>query len=101
MAPLRARFVTVEAVETVLPLSCAVEVAVGVCEPLNFMLAELAPPTLGARVDAAGCGDFETAVELPFEMDFEVDFEVGFEVDIEVDIEVDFEADTETGFETV
>jgi hypothetical protein len=95
MAPLRARFVTVEVVEV------AVEVAVGVCEPLNFMLAELAPPTLGARVDAAGCGDFETAVELPFEMDFEVDFEVGFEVDIEVDIEVDFEADTETGFETI
>ncbi len=53
------------------------------------MLAELAPPTLGARVDAAGCGDFETAVELPFEMDFEVGFEVGFK------------ADTETGFETV
>jgi hypothetical protein len=89
MAPLRARFVTVEAVETVLPLSCAVEVF----EPLNFMLAELAPPTLGARVDAAGCGDFETAVELPFEMDFEVDFEVGFEVG--------FKADTETGLETV
>ena len=86
---MRARFVTVEAVETVLPLSCAVEVF----EPLNFMLAELAPPTLGARVDAAGCGDFETAVELPFEMDFEVDFEVGFEVG--------FKADTETGLETV
>ena len=90
---MRARFVTVEAVETVLPLSCAVEVF----EPLNFMLAELAPPTLGARVDAAGCGDFETAVELPFEMDFEVDFEVGFKVGFEVG----FKADTETGFETV
>jgi hypothetical protein len=82
MAPLRARFVTVEAVEAVLPpLTCAAEVF----EPLDFTVAALAPPTLGARVDAAGCGDFETAVEIPFEMDFEVDFEVV----------------TETGFETV
>jgi hypothetical protein len=62
---------------------------VEVFEPLDFTLVELPPPILGARVDAADCGDFETAVEFPFEMDFEEDFEE------------DFEADTETGFETV
>jgi hypothetical protein len=90
---LRARFVTVEALEAALPLSCAVEVF----EPLDFTLVELAPPILGARVDAADCGDFETAVEFPFEMDFEEDFEADFEEDFEAD----FEADTETGFETV
>jgi len=80
---LRARFVTVVVpVVAVLPLlTCAAEVF----EPLDFTVAALAPPILGARVDAADCEVFETAVALPFEMDFEVDFEAG----------------TETGFETV
>jgi indolepyruvate ferredoxin oxidoreductase beta subunit len=38
-----------QALEAALPLSCAVEVF----EPLDFTLVELAPPILGARVDAA------------------------------------------------
>ena len=71
------------------PLTCPAEVF----EPLDFAVGALAPPTLGARVDAADWGDFETAVELPFEMDFEADFEA--------DIDADIDADTETGFETV
>jgi hypothetical protein len=84
---LRARFVTVEELAVAaFPPACTAEAF----EPLDFACtpASIAPP-LGARIDAADCGDFE------------VGFEVGFEVSFEVSFEVGFEADTETGFETV